>query len=77
VEENRVKVLNVAGPRVSTEPDIGEFVMAVIDAVFTKLGFLAASPTSTANDWMGIFQQRYVKRHGIAATDTVPFTREA
>ena len=26
---------------------------------------------------MGIFQQRYVKRHGFAATDTVPFTREA
>jgi hypothetical protein len=51
VEENRVKVLNVAGPRVSTEPDIGEFVMAVIDAGFTKLGFLAASPTSTVNDW--------------------------
>jgi nitroreductase len=27
--------------------------------------------------FLGIFQQRYVKRHGIAATDTVPFTREA
>jgi hypothetical protein len=34
VEENRVKVLNVAGPRASNEPDVGEFVMAVLDAVF-------------------------------------------
>jgi hypothetical protein len=34
VEENRVKVLNVAGPRTSKEPDIGEFVMVVLGAVF-------------------------------------------
>jgi len=26
---------------------------------------------------MGVFQQRYVKRHGIITTDTIPFTREA
>ena len=26
---------------------------------------------------MGIFQHRYVKRHGIITTDTIPFTREA
>jgi hypothetical protein len=33
-EENRVKVLNVAGPRASKKPDVGEFVMAALDAVF-------------------------------------------
>ena len=26
---------------------------------------------------VGIFQQRYVKRHGIVATETIPLTREA
>jgi aryl-alcohol dehydrogenase-like predicted oxidoreductase len=26
---------------------------------------------------LGIFQQRYVKRHGIITRDTIPFTREA
>ena len=34
MEEDRVKVLNVAVPRASKEPDAGEFVMAVLDAVF-------------------------------------------
>jgi Circularly permutated YpsA SLOG family len=34
VEENGVKVLNVADPRASKEPDVGEFVMAVLDAAF-------------------------------------------
>lgn len=34
MEENRVKVLNVAGPLASKGPDVGEFVMAVLDAVF-------------------------------------------
>jgi hypothetical protein len=33
---------------------------------------LGLNPTT-----LGIFQQRYVKRHGIVATDTGPFTREA
>jgi polyphosphate kinase 2 (PPK2 family) len=32
---------------------------------------------AAAEDMLGIFQQRYVKRHGIVATGTVPFTREA
>lgn len=33
VEEHRVKVLNVAGPRASKEPGVGEFVMALLDEV--------------------------------------------
>jgi hypothetical protein len=37
VEENRVKVLNVARPHASKKPDVGEFVMAVLDAVFGRL----------------------------------------
>jgi hypothetical protein len=28
-----VKVLNVAGPRASTEPKVGQFVMALLDEV--------------------------------------------
>jgi Circularly permutated YpsA SLOG family len=33
VQENSVKVLNVAGPRASTEPKVGQFVMALLDEV--------------------------------------------
>jgi hypothetical protein len=32
-EYHDVKVLNVAGPRVSTEPNVGQFVMALLDEV--------------------------------------------
>jgi len=31
VQENSVKGLNVAGPRASAEPKIGQFVMALLD----------------------------------------------
>jgi hypothetical protein len=31
VEEHRVKVLNVAGPRASKAPNVGQFVMALLD----------------------------------------------
>lgn len=34
VEEHRMRVLNVAGPRASTEPRVGEFVREVLDAAF-------------------------------------------
>jgi hypothetical protein len=32
-EHHDVKVLNVAGPRASTEPRVGQFVMALLDEV--------------------------------------------
>ena len=32
-EDHDVKVLNVAGPRASTEPKVGQFVMALLDEV--------------------------------------------
>jgi hypothetical protein len=35
VLENSVKVLNVAGPRASKEPGVGDFVMKTLDKVFT------------------------------------------
>ena len=34
VQEHGIRVLNVAGPRASTEPDIGEFVRQVLDQAF-------------------------------------------
>jgi uncharacterized membrane protein YdbT with pleckstrin-like domain len=34
---------------------------------------LRSLASEIASAIVGIFQQRYVKRHGIAATDTVPF----
>jgi len=34
VENHRVKVLNVAGPRASKEPGVGEFVMTVLEKDF-------------------------------------------
>lgn len=36
VAENQIEVLNVAGPRASTEPTIGEFVMRVLDETFFR-----------------------------------------
>jgi hypothetical protein len=37
VQENSVKILNVAGPRASTEPKLGQFVMALLDGVLGVL----------------------------------------
>jgi Circularly permutated YpsA SLOG family len=34
VEQHRVRVLNVAGPRASSEPGVGEFVITVLDKTF-------------------------------------------
>ncbi len=34
VQEHYIRVLNVAGPRASTEPDIGEFVTTTLDLAF-------------------------------------------
>jgi hypothetical protein len=34
VVEHRVKVLNVAGPRASNEPGVGEFVMRTLEELF-------------------------------------------
>jgi hypothetical protein len=34
VQEHHIRVLNVAGPRASTEPDVGEFVRATLDLAF-------------------------------------------
>jgi hypothetical protein len=33
-EEHRVKILNVAGPRASNEPGVGEFVMRTLEKAF-------------------------------------------
>jgi Circularly permutated YpsA SLOG family len=35
VQEHSVKVLNVAGPRASTEPGVGEFVMRILEKAFS------------------------------------------
>jgi hypothetical protein len=37
LEEHRIGTLNVAGPRASQEPEIGEFVLAVLKAAFGDL----------------------------------------
>jgi hypothetical protein len=37
VEEYRVKVLNVAGPRASNEPGVGEFVRRTLEVVFGQI----------------------------------------
>ena len=37
VEEHRVKVLNVAGPRASKESGLGDFVMRTLDEVFGEI----------------------------------------
>jgi hypothetical protein len=37
VEEHRVKVLNVAGPRASNGPGVGEFVMRTLQVAFGQL----------------------------------------
>ena len=34
IEEHRVKILNVAGPRASKEPGVGEFVLSTLDKAF-------------------------------------------
>jgi len=36
VEEHRVKMLNVAGPRASKEPEVGEFVRRTLQAAFGR-----------------------------------------
>lgn len=35
-QEHNIRVLNVAGPRASTEPEVGEFVRAVLDRAFVR-----------------------------------------
>ena len=37
-EEHHVKILNVAGPRASNEPWVGEFVMRTLEEVFGEIG---------------------------------------
>ena len=37
IEEHRVKILNVAGPRASKEPGVGEFVMSTLDKAFADI----------------------------------------
>jgi|APCry1669188910_1035180.scaffolds.fasta_scaffold219762_1 hypothetical protein len=34
MQENHIRVLNVAGPRASNEPEVGSFVMATLDIAF-------------------------------------------
>ena len=36
IERKKIKVLNVAGPRASTEPQIGEFVRRTLDTTFAR-----------------------------------------
>lgn len=35
-QEHDIRVLNVAGPRASTEPEVGEFVRAMLDLAFVR-----------------------------------------
>jgi hypothetical protein len=35
LEDNLIKVLNVAGPRASKEPKVAEFVVETLECVFT------------------------------------------
>lgn len=44
VHQYSVKVLNIAGPRASAEPDVGTFVTSVLDAAFCPRGERAARP---------------------------------
>ena len=37
VEEHRVKVLNVAGPRASNEPGVGDFVLRTLEEAFGRI----------------------------------------
>jgi Circularly permutated YpsA SLOG family len=37
VQESSVKVLNVAGPRASSEPGVGEFVMRTLEEAFGQI----------------------------------------
>jgi hypothetical protein len=37
-EEHHVKILNVAGPRASHEPGVGEFVMRTLQVTFGQIG---------------------------------------
>ncbi len=34
IREHRIKILNVAGPRASKEPEVGAFVKRVLEATF-------------------------------------------
>jgi hypothetical protein len=34
---HEVKVLNVVGPRASTEPEVGEFVARILEGVFSEI----------------------------------------
>jgi Circularly permutated YpsA SLOG family len=38
IEEHRVKILNVAGPRASNEPGVGEFVIRTLEEEKTRNG---------------------------------------
>jgi Circularly permutated YpsA SLOG family len=38
VKENSMEVLNVAGPRASNQPGVGEFVMSTLDKAFIDIG---------------------------------------
>jgi Circularly permutated YpsA SLOG family len=38
IAEHRVKILNVAGPRASKEPGVGEFVISILDKAFVDIG---------------------------------------
>jgi Circularly permutated YpsA SLOG family len=50
-EEHRVTILNVAGPRVSNEPGVGEFVMRILDKAFGEMmrGFAAKSCSAASS----------------------------
>ena len=37
IEAHRVKILNVAGPRASKEPGVGELVMSTLEEVLARL----------------------------------------
>jgi hypothetical protein len=45
-EEHRVTILNVAGPRASNEPGVGEFVMRILDKAFGEM--MRGSPLNRA-----------------------------
>jgi hypothetical protein len=87
--DSRTARLKRSGPRSAASSEYTDTIIGAIASiaetshacVFPATNALDAVGVSTSglpvDATRGIFQQRYVKRHGIAATDTVPFTREA
>jgi hypothetical protein len=52
IEDNQIRVLNVAGPRASEEPEVGQFATAILDRLYTPaLIYLVQGPS-----WVDTFK---------------------